>query len=218
MLSEHRDGTFEAFYGKLCRSLICWNDIRGGSVAKSDWVCDTIKKVVLIRKYLLTKQSRQKNYVDRMKRPVEIIVGNHVFLKVSPKKGLMCFGHSGKISLSLIFPFEILDCIGAVAYRLALPPRLANVHNVFHVSMLRKYEPDHSHVLDWGDLDINEDVTYEDQPIRVLDTRDQIFRGQSIPLVKILWLHHGVEEATWERESEIRAKFPYLINPSGTFI
>ena len=149
---------------------------------------------------------------------MEFAVGDHVFLKVSPKRGIMRFRHSGKLSPRFIGPFEILDRVGAVAYRLALPPRLANVHNVFHVSMLRKYEPDPSHVLDWGDLDINEDVTYEDQPIRVLDTKDQIFRGKTIPLVKILWLHHGVEEATWERESEIRAKFPYLINPSGTFI
>ena len=105
-----------------------------------------------------------------------------------------------------------------MAYRLALPPKLANVHNVFHVSMLRKYEPDPSHILDWGDLVINEDVTYEEQLIRVLDTRDQVLRGKTIPLVKILWLHHGVEEATWKRESEIRANYPDLFISSGTFI
>ncbi|XP_057477994.1 uncharacterized protein LOC130774176 [Actinidia eriantha] len=128
----------------------------------------------------------------------------------------MRFGHSGKLSPRFIGPFEILDRVGAVAYRLALPPRLANVHNVFHVSMLRKYEPDPSHVLDWGDLVINEDVTYEERPIRVLDTRDHVLRGKTIPLVKILWLHHGVEEATWERESEVRANYPDLFNPTGT--
>ena len=93
---------------------------------------------------------------------MEFIVGDHVFLKISPNKGLMHFGHSGKLSPRFIGPFEILDRVGAVAYRLALPPRLANVHNVFHVSMLRKYEPDPSHVLDWGDLVINEDITYEE--------------------------------------------------------
>ncbi|GFS37772.1 hypothetical protein Acr_00g0053850 [Actinidia rufa] len=118
----------------------------------------------------------------------------------------------------LFVPFEILDHLGAVAYRLTLPPRLANVHNMFHISMLRKYELDSSHVLDWGDLDVNEDVTYEERPICVLDTRDQVLRGKTIPLVKVLWLHHGIEEATWEHESEVRAQYPDLFDQSGVQI
>ena len=109
-----------------------------------------------------------------------------MFLKVSIKKGLMHFGHNGKLLPRFIGPFEILDRIGAVAYRLALPPRLTNVHNVFHISMLLKYEPDHSHVLDWGDLTINEDVMYEERPIRVLDSQDQVLREKTILLVKVL--------------------------------
>ena len=88
----------------------------------------------------------------------------------------------------------------------------------FHVSMLRKYEADPLHVLDWGDLTINEDVTYEERPIRMLNTHDQVLRGKTIPLVKILWLHHGVEEAMWERELEVRAKYLDLFKPSGMFI
>ena len=131
-------------------------------------------------------QSRQKSYVDRRKHHLEFTVGDHVFLKISPKKGLMRFGHSGKLLPRFIGSFEILDRMRAVAYRLALPPRLTNVHNVFHISMLLKYEPDHSHVLDWGDLTINEDVMYEERPIRVLDSQDQVLRGKTIPLVKVL--------------------------------
>ena len=122
----------------------------------------------------------------------------------------MRFGHSGKLLPRFIRPFEILDHIGAVAYRLALPPRLANVHNVFHMSMLQQYEPDPSHALDWGDFVINEEVMYEKRPIRVLNMRDQVLREKSISLVKVLCLHHGVEEAMRERESEIRAKYLYL--------
>ncbi|XP_057479179.1 uncharacterized protein LOC130766528 [Actinidia eriantha] len=209
---------FEALYGRPCRSPVCWTDVGEAALAKSDWVRDTTEKVVLIRKRLLTAQSRQKSYADRRKRHLEFNVGDHVFLKVSPKKGLMRFGRSGKLSPRFIGPFEVLDRVGAVAYRLALPPRLANVHNVFHISMLRKYEPDPSHVLDWGGLDINEEVTYEERPIRILDSRDQVLRGKTIPLVKVLWLHHGVEEATWELESEVRAKYPDLFDQSGTFI
>ena len=84
----------------------------------------------------------------------------------------MHFGRSGKLSPRFIGLFKIIDCIGFVAYRLALPPKLASVHNMLHISMLRKYEPDPSHVLNYGDLVINEDVTYEERPIRVLDTQD----------------------------------------------
>ena len=141
-----------------------------------------------------------------------------MFLKVSPNRELMHFGRSGKLSPRFIGPFEILDCVGAVAYRLTLPPRLTNVHNVFHISMLQKYEPNPSNVLDWGDLVINKDVTYEKRPICVLDTRDQVLKRKTIPSVKILWLHHGVEEAMWERESEVRAKYLDLPSLFGTFI
>ena len=122
----------------------------------------------------------------------------------------MRFGKSGKLSPRFIGPFEIFERIGEAAYRLALPPQLSGVHNVFHVSMLRKYEPDPSHVLDWTDLEVDEDVSYEERPVRVLDKRDRVLRGKTIPLVKVLWKHHGVEEATWERELEVREKYPDL--------
>ena len=137
-------------------------------------------------------------------------MGDHVFLKISPRRGLMRFGKSGKLSPRFIGPFEILERIGEVAYRLALPPQLFGVHDVFHVSMLRKYEPDPSHVLDWTDLEVDEDASYEERPVRVLDRRDQILRGKTIPLVKVLWKHHGVEEATWEHELEVQEKYPDL--------
>ncbi|GMP66376.1 hypothetical protein CsSME_00026758 [Camellia sinensis var. sinensis] len=166
-------------------------------------VRETTEKVELIRRRLVTAQSRQKSYADRRRRPLAFEVGDHVFLKISPRRGLMRFGKSGKLSPRFIGPFEILEKIGEVAYRLALPPQLSGVHDVFHVSMLRKYEPDPSHVLDWTDLEVDEDASYEERPVRVLDRRDQVLRGKTIPLVKVLWKHHGVEEATWERELEM---------------
>ena len=91
---------------------------------------------------------------------MEFAVWDQVFLKISHKRGLMHFWHSDKLSPRFIGPFEILDRVGVVAYRLALPPRLANVHNVFHISMLRRYKSDLSHILDWRDLVINEDIMY----------------------------------------------------------
>ena len=78
------------------------------------------------------------------------------------------------MSSGFIGPFEILERIREVAYRLALPPQFSGVHNVFYVSMLRKYEPDPSHVLDWVDLEVDEDASYEERPVQILDTREQV--------------------------------------------
>ena len=102
----------------------------------------------LIRRRLLTAQSRQKSYADKRRRPLEFEVGDHVFLKVMPKKRVIRFDKQRKLSPKFIGPFEVLERVGAVAYRLALPPSLLGVHEVFHVSMLRKYTPDPAHVVD----------------------------------------------------------------------
>ena len=111
-------------------------------------VRDTSEKVSWIRQRLLTAQSRQKNYAVVRRRPLEFEVGDHVFLKVMPKRGVVRFGKRGKLSPRFIGPFKILERIGTVVYRLALPPSMLDVHEVFHVSMLGKYTPDPAHVVD----------------------------------------------------------------------
>ncbi|KAL5541142.1 hypothetical protein UlMin_044374 [Ulmus minor] len=95
-----------------------------------------------------TAQTRQKSYADKRRRSLEFQVGDLVFLKVAPMKGVMRFGKKGKLSPRFIGPFEILERIGKVTYKIALPPELSSVHNVFHVSMLKKYVSDPSHVLE----------------------------------------------------------------------
>ena len=109
---------------------------------------DTFEKVSLIRQRLLTAQSRQKSYADMRRRPLEFEVGDHVFLKVMPKRGVVRFGKRGKLSSRFIGPFEILDRVGTVAYRLTLHPSMSGVNEVFHVSMLQRYTPDPAHVVD----------------------------------------------------------------------
>ena len=96
----------------------------------------------------------------------------------------MRFGRSGKLAPRFIGPFEILDRVGEVAYRLALPPQLSSVHNTFHILMLRKYEPDPSHVLDWTDLEVEEDVSYEERLIQILDTRSKCFGAKPFHWLK----------------------------------
>ena len=97
-----------------------------------------------------------------------------------------------------------------MAYRLALPSQLVNVHPVFHVSMLRKYEPDPSHVIDHSDMILEDDASVEIQPACIVDRSEKVLRGKRIPLVRILWNQHGIQEETWERETEMRSKYPEL--------
>ncbi|KAM6577664.1 hypothetical protein CsatB_029501 [Cannabis sativa] len=125
-------------------------------------------------------------------------------------KGIKRFGKRGKLCPRFTGPFEILEKIGQVAYRLALPPALSAVHNVFHVSMLRKYVSDPSHILSYESLELQPDMTYEEQPVQILDRKDKVLRNKTIALVKVLWRNSKVEEATWELESDMRAQYPEL--------
>ena len=159
---------------------------------------------------MLTAQSRQKSYADPKRRNVEFQVGDYVFLRVSPWKGVRRFGKKGKLSPRYVGPFEILEKIGQVAYRLALPPALSAVHNVFHVSALRKYIPDETHVLSYENLELDSDLSFEDQPVQILDRKDKVLRNKTIPLVKVLWRNSKVEEATWELESDMISQYPEL--------
>ncbi|KAL4026018.1 hypothetical protein IC575_014425 [Cucumis melo] len=128
-----------------------------------------------------------------------------VFLKVAPMKGVLRFEKKGKLSPRFVGPFDILERIGSVAYRLALPPSLFAVHDVFHVSMLRRYVADPTHVVDFEPLQISEDLSYEEQPVEILAREVKMLRNRGIALVKVLWRNHGIEEATWEREEDMRA-------------
>ena len=139
-------------------------------------------------------------------------MGDMVFLKVSPWKGVIRFGNEGKLSSRYIGPFEVLEKVSEVVYRVVLPPRLAGVHNVFHVSILRKYVHSPSHVIDYEPLQIREDFSYEEIPVQILDSKEKRLRTKTIKLVKVLWHNHLVEEATWEREDEMREKYPHLFS------
>ncbi|TYK01415.1 ty3-gypsy retrotransposon protein [Cucumis melo var. makuwa] len=171
---------FEALYDKCCRSPVCW------------------------------AESRQKSYADVRRRDLEFDVGDKVFLKVAPMKGVLRFERRGKLSPRFVGPFEILERIGPVAYRLALPQSLSTVHDVFHVSMLRKYVPDPSHVVDYEPLEIDENLSYTEQPVEVLAREVKMLRNREIALVKVLWRNHRMEEATWEQEDDMRSRYPEL--------
>ena len=134
-----------------------------------------------------------------------------------PKRRVVRFGKSGKLSPGFIGPFEILERVGIVAYWLALPHNMLGFHKVFHVSMLRKYTPDPAHVVDWGQIEVDTDGTFEEGPVCILDSRDQVLRRKTVRLVRVLWWPYGVEESTWEREDMMRTTYPFLFRDEGTW-
>ena len=170
----------------------------------------TKDKIYFIRSRLKAAQDRQKSYADLKRKDIEFEVGDKVFLKIYSLKGIVRFGKRGKLSPRFIGPYEVIERIGPVAYRLALPPELSQVHNVFHVSMLRRYRSDPSHILQKQPIELKEDLTYEEKPIGILARDEKVLRNKVIPLVKVLWSNHSREEATWEREEDMRAQYPHL--------
>ena len=163
---------YEALYGRPCRSPICWTEVGESFITGLDLIRDTSEKVGMIRKRLLTAQSQQKSYADIRRQLQEFEAGDHDFLKVMPKRGVIRFGKRGKLSPTYIGPFEVLERVGTVAYLLALPPSLSSVHEVFHVSMLRKYTPDPTHIVDWGELVVDANWTFEEGPMCIIDSRE----------------------------------------------
>ena len=161
---------YEALYGRPYRSSFCWTKVGERSSIGLDLIRDTYEKVDLIRKCLLTDQSRQKSCANKRQQPLEFEVGDHVFLKVMPKRGVVRFNKWGKLSLKYIVPFEVLERVGTISYRLALPPSLSGVHAVFHLSMLRKYTLDPTHVVDWGELIVDANGTFEKGLVRIMDS------------------------------------------------
>ena len=127
------------------------------------------------------------------------------------------FGKRGKLSTRFIRPFEIFERVGTIEYRLVLLPSMSGVHEVFHVSMLRKYTPNPAHVVDWGQIEVDTDGNFEEGPVCILDSRDQVLRRKTVRLVRVLWWHYGVEESTWEHGDTMRATYPFLFRDEGTW-
>ncbi|KAL4028878.1 hypothetical protein IC575_012090 [Cucumis melo] len=160
--------SFEALYGKCCRSPICWDEVGEQRLMGPKLVQSTNEGIQNIRSRMQTAHSRQKSYADVGRNDLEFGVGDKVFLKVAPMKGVLRFEGRGKLSPRFVGPFEILERLGPMAYRLALPPSLSTVHDVFRVSMLRKYVSNPSHMVDYEPLEIDENLSYSEQQVEVL--------------------------------------------------
>ena len=129
---------------------------------------------------------RQKSYADMKRKDIRYKVGKKVFLKVSPWKKVMRFRKNGKLSTRFIGPYEVIEKVGPVAYRLALPSDLEKIHNVFHVSMLRRYQSDPSHVVSSETIELRSYLTNEEEPVEILAQEVKELRNKQISLVKVL--------------------------------
>ncbi|KAM2690392.1 hypothetical protein EV1_043581 [Malus domestica] len=160
---------FEALYGKSCRTPLCWSEVGERVLVGPEIVEETTQNVQVIKSNLKVAQDRQKSLADRHATDRVYKVNDWVFLKLSPWKGVVRFGKKGKLSPRYIGPYQITERVGEVAYRLELPSELSKVHNLFHVSMLRQYVADPSHVIPVQPLEISPDLTYDEEPVTILD-------------------------------------------------
>jgi hypothetical protein len=168
------------------------------------------EQVRIIRENLRVAQTRQKSYADNRRRPLEFEEGDYVYLKVSPLRGMRRFKVKGKLSPRYIGPFLIFRRVGEMAYQLELPDSLSDVHNVFHVSQLKKCLCVPEEQLPMEELSVQGDLTYTEYPIKILDTLTRVTRNKVIKMCKVQWSHHDEDEATWKREEELRIDFPHL--------
>ncbi|WVZ63413.1 hypothetical protein U9M48_013047 [Paspalum notatum var. saurae] len=170
---------FEALYGKRCRTPLFWNQTGE-------------------KQNLRVAQSRQRSYADVRRRDLSFKVDDHVYLKVSPMRGIRRFNMKRKLAPRYIGSFKILEKKGEVAYRLELPPSLSGVHDVFHVSQLKKCLRVPEKQTPQEGLEVQEDLTYTEHPVKILDTSERNTRNKKIKMCRVQWSHHTEAEATWE--------------------
>src|SRR3954464_6672637 len=201
---------FEALYGRRCRTPLCWYESGESAVIGPEIVQETTEKIKMIQEKMKASQSRQKSYHDKRRRILEFQEGDHVFLRVTPTTGVGRALKSRKLAPHFIGPFQIAETVGEVAYRIALPPTLGNLHDVFHVSQLRKYIVDPSHVIQVDDVQVRDNLTVEALPMRIEDRKVKQLRGKEITLVRVAWGGPAGGNVTWELESQMKDSYPKL--------
>jgi hypothetical protein len=206
---------FEALYGRKCRTPLYWDQTSERQFFGPEIIQEAEEQVRMIRENLRISQTRQKSYADDRRRPLEFKEGDHVYLKVSPIRGMRRFKVKGKLSPRFIGPFKILKRVGEMTYQLELPDHLSDVHDVFHVSQLKKCLRVLEEQLPMEELSLQGDLTYMEHPIKILDTLTRVTRNKVIKMCKVQCSHHGEDEATWEREEELRIEFPHLFLSSS---
>ena len=201
---------YEALYGRPCTSPTCWFEAGDKVLLGPDYIQETSDKVALIRQRIKAAQDRQKSYADRRRKPLEFEVGDFVFLKISPMRKLLRFGKKGKLTPRYVGPYEIIGRVGKLAYKLKLPEAMRNIHDVFHVSQLRKYvhgEPEIEQPP--SEVEVRPDLVYVKEPIGIMAKEEKKLRNKTIKLVKVQW-SLDANDCTWEVEDKMRSQYPQI--------
>jgi len=183
--SSQKMAPFEALYGRRCRTPLSWSQTGECKIFGPDLVTEAENKVKVIQANLKVAQSRQKSYADKRRKPLQFEVGDHVYLRISPTKGVQRFSLKGKLAPLYIGPFEILEICGLVAYRIQLPSRLAAIHDVFHISQLKKCVRVPEEIIEQQDLEVESDLSYVEYPMKILDTKERSTRRKRVKMYKI---------------------------------
>ncbi|KAD6796327.1 hypothetical protein E3N88_07223 [Mikania micrantha] len=164
---------------------------------------------------LQATRSRQKSYADKRRKPLEFQVGDRVMLKASPWKGVVRFGAKGKLAPRYVGPFEITQRIGPGAYKLRLPDEFSGVHDVFHVSNLKRCLADESLIIRLEEIQVNEQLHFIEEHVEIMDREVKRLKRSRIPIVKVRWNSKRGPEFTWEREDHMKTKYPHLFEEVG---
>jgi hypothetical protein len=210
-------GPYKALYGRQCRTPLFWSQTRESQVFEPEVLKDAEKQVQMVHESLKVAQSRQKSCVDKRRRDLSFEIRDFVYLKVSPMRGTRKFRVKRELTPRYIGPLKIIDRKGEVAYQLELPPQLSEVHDVFHVSQLKKCLWVLEEQLPMEYLELGGDLTYSRRPIKILDTTEWVTCSKVIKMCKVQWSHHMEDEAMWEHEEELRADYPELF-PCASWI
>ena len=206
---------FKALYGRKCRSPVAWADFGDGHLIGPEIIEETAERVIQIKERLRIARERQKKYADRRRKPLEFNVGDHVLLKVSPWKGVVRFVKSGKLGPRYIGPFEITERIGKVAYRLKLSENLQGVHDVFHVSHLRKCLAEEDRHVPMEEIRIDDKLNFVETPVEIVDRKERKLKKSKYQLIKVRWNSKRGPEFTWEREDQFKLKYPNLVDSTS---
>jgi hypothetical protein len=174
-------------------------------------VTEAEEKVKQIQVNILAAQYRQKSYTDKRRHNLEFEVGDHVYLHVSPMKGVHCFSIKGKLALRYIGPYSIIDKYAPTSYQVELPSKLLGVHNVFHVSQLKRCLKPPTDVVIEDTIPLELDLTYKAYPTKILDQQDQVTRNKTTQFYKVQWNDHFKDEAMWEHDEFLRSNYPEFL-------
>ncbi|GKB66310.1 hypothetical protein Tco_0927722 [Tanacetum coccineum] len=205
---------FEALYGRKCRSPIYWAEVGDAQLTGLKIVHETTEKIFQIKKRIQPARDRQKSLADRNRKPMEFQVGDMVMLKVSPWEGVIRFGKPEKLDPRYIGPFKVLDKVGTVAYRLELPDQLSRVHSTFHVSKLKKCYADEPLAISLDEIQIDDKLKFIEEPVEIMDLEVKQLKQSRIPIVKVRWNSRRCLKFTWEREDQMKKKYPHLFAKS----